>query len=230
MHATVLIPAYNTARHLPRCLDSILAQDYSSFDVLVISDGSTDETVAVAEQYALRDPRISLLALPINQGAAGATAIGITHARGEVITVVDSDDVLMPHALATVVPPFVANARLGFLWTRFMTDGGRMGWSGPLPAGETLFSALMGSWWRASHQRTIRKSTYMASMRLTPAIRISSDYQLALVMASTSCDTLFMDKITYKYTVRRPGSITGDGPAKQKAATVEARAYVAAHL
>ena len=55
---SVIIPVYNAEPFLPACLDSVLSQDYSSFEILVIDDGSTDNSAAIIDRYAAREPRI----------------------------------------------------------------------------------------------------------------------------------------------------------------------------
>ena len=58
---SVIVPAYNIARWLPRCLDSILAQTYKNLEIIVIDDGSTDETSQIIDEYAKKDSRIVVI-------------------------------------------------------------------------------------------------------------------------------------------------------------------------
>ena len=85
---TVVIPAYNRARTIARSIDSVLQQDYHHFELLVVDDASSDDTVAVVRQYA--DPRIRVIQQPCNAGAGAARNRGIKEARGDFIALLDS--------------------------------------------------------------------------------------------------------------------------------------------
>ena len=92
---SIITPAFNAALYVRETLDSIHAQTFSDFEVIVIDDGSIDETAAIVESYALRDPRIQLVRQP-NQGIAAARNVGIARARGRFLALLDSDDVWFP--------------------------------------------------------------------------------------------------------------------------------------
>ena len=88
---SVIIPVYNTAEYLPRCLESILSNTYSNLELICINDGSTDNSLNVLNYYANLDSRI----IVINQQNSGVSAsrnVGLDHASGEYIAFIDSDD------------------------------------------------------------------------------------------------------------------------------------------
>lgn len=88
---SVIIPVYNAEPYLRRCLDSLLAQTFTDFELLLIDDGSRDCSGAVCDEYAGRDPRIKVFHRP-NGGVSAARNVGLDHACGEWITFVDADD------------------------------------------------------------------------------------------------------------------------------------------
>lgn len=92
---SVIVPAYNTAPWLPRCLDSILAQTYRNLEVIVVDDGSTDGTPQILDEYAGKDPRI-LAVHQKNAGAVAAREKGVDLASGAYIAFADSDDAVEP--------------------------------------------------------------------------------------------------------------------------------------
>lgn len=96
---SVIIPVYNTERFLPVCIDSIRCQDYPSFELLLIDDGSTDGSGAIIDQYAAQDPRIVALHQH-NAGVSRTRNRGMDVARGEYITFVDADDRVTPTYLS----------------------------------------------------------------------------------------------------------------------------------
>lgn len=97
---SVIIPAYNRATLVRRALASCLNQDDSDFEVVVVDDGSSDGTAEVVESVG--DPRIRLIRLPVNRGRCPARNAGMAAARGEWFVFLDSDDELLPGALATI--------------------------------------------------------------------------------------------------------------------------------
>jgi glycosyltransferase involved in cell wall biosynthesis len=195
MHVTVLIPVYNRERFIGDALDSVIAQDYHEWDILVVDDGSTDRSVEVVKSR-MSDDRIALIQMK-HGGCAAATAIGIEYARGPVITSLDSDDKLMPDSLSAVMPSFENNPRLGFAWTNCVDSTGDKGPGDFLPYDKTFFEALIGGWWRVCAQRFFRKEFYLQSEGLDTSIKYAVDVQLALLIGKTGCDTMHIPKVTY---------------------------------
>ena len=98
---SVIIPVYNAEKGLTECLDSILRQTMTDFEVICIDDGSTDHSWNILENYAAKDKRIRI-ARQENQGPGKARNYGISLAAGEYIVFVDSDDSVKPTALETI--------------------------------------------------------------------------------------------------------------------------------
>lgn len=88
---SVIVPVYNTAQFLPRCLNSILDQTYNNLEIICVNDGSTDNSAGILKEYEKKDSRIKILAQK-NQGLSGARNTGLKKATGDYITFVDSDD------------------------------------------------------------------------------------------------------------------------------------------
>jgi len=88
---TVVIPVYNTAPYLARCLDSITGQIYKNLEIICVDDGSTDHSLNILRDYEKRDTRIRILS-QLNQGLSAARNNGMALASGDYITFVDSDD------------------------------------------------------------------------------------------------------------------------------------------
>lgn len=91
MLLSVIVPVYNAECCLPRCIDSILAQSYRNFELLLIDDGSKDRSSAICDEYSERDDRIKVFHKD-NGGVSSARNLGLDKAQGEWITFVDSDD------------------------------------------------------------------------------------------------------------------------------------------
>lgn len=100
---SVIMPVYNGARWLPAAVNSVLAQTLSDLEVLIVDDGSVDETARIAEQFASRDGRVQLLRQPSNRGQAAARNLALKIARGAWIAPVDADDEIRPDRLRLLV-------------------------------------------------------------------------------------------------------------------------------
>lgn len=96
---SIIIPAYNAASVLPRCLDSILVQTYKDFEIIVVDDGSSDDTSIILAQYASKDNRIHPIQAK-NNGASVARNRGLDLAKGDYIVFCDSDDMVSPDWLS----------------------------------------------------------------------------------------------------------------------------------
>lgn len=99
MHkVSIIVPVYNTEKYLPRCIESILAQSFTDFELILVNDGSTDNSGKICDEYALIDSRIVVIHKE-NSGANNARKCGIEKSSGEWISFVDSDDTISQNAL-----------------------------------------------------------------------------------------------------------------------------------
>ena len=92
---SVIVPIYNTVEYLPRCVDSIRRQTYRNLEIILVDDGSTDNSGAMAEKFALEDKRVKAFHKE-NGGSSSARNLGIEKASGDFIGFVDSDDYIEP--------------------------------------------------------------------------------------------------------------------------------------
>lgn len=99
---SVIIPVYNTERYLRGCLDSVCAQTYRELEILLVDDGSPDDSGAICDEYAARDARIRVLHQK-NSGVCAARNAGLQMATGSYACFVDSDDKLTENAVADLV-------------------------------------------------------------------------------------------------------------------------------
>ena len=92
---SVIIPVYNVQEYLPACLDCVCGQTYKDLEIILVDDGSTDDSGAICEQYGQNDSRIRVIHKP-NGGQSSARNMGIDVANGRWLTFVDSDDLIAP--------------------------------------------------------------------------------------------------------------------------------------
>ena len=99
---SIIVPVYKVEKYLPKCVDSILAQTFKDFELILIDDGSPDRCGELCDEYAAKDPRIQVIHQK-NQGVSAARNAGLELARGEYIGFVDSDDWIEPEMYETMI-------------------------------------------------------------------------------------------------------------------------------
>ena len=92
---SVVIPVYNAAPYLQRCLDSIYSQSYKNLEIICINDGSTDKSLEILSTYAKKEKRLVVISQE-NKGASAARNAGIERATGDFISFIDADDYILP--------------------------------------------------------------------------------------------------------------------------------------
>lgn len=96
---SIIVPVFNADNYLSECIDSILRQDFIDFELLLIDDGSNDDSAKICDNYKLADSRIIVIHQK-NQGVSVARNVGLDHAKGEYILFVDADDIMLPDSLS----------------------------------------------------------------------------------------------------------------------------------
>jgi glycosyltransferase involved in cell wall biosynthesis/acetyltransferase-like isoleucine patch superfamily enzyme/SAM-dependent methyltransferase len=209
MHISFVIPAYNAAAYLVKCVDSITNQTSRNFEILIIDDGSTDDTATVAHELARKDVRIRVFSQP-NSGQGAARAFGITQAKGEYIWFVDSDDWLQPNVLARIIATLVFKTPdvmvINFEW---VYEGGRNVPSNLVPAhlaGKTIsprlnvsdFSAV--SCWNTPPWRLISKRSLLLEKNITFAKGLFYEDHPFAISLMLNANTVFVDApVSYSY-------------------------------
>ncbi len=98
MKVSVVIPVHNGEKYLAQAIESVLAQTFRDFELLIVDDGSTDGSRAIMDRCARRDARIRILS-QANRGVSAAGNLGFEEARGEWVARLDADDVFLPDKL-----------------------------------------------------------------------------------------------------------------------------------
>lgn len=220
---SVVMPTFDSQHHIRRAVCSILNQSMEDWELVVVDDGCRDQTIQRIKEIQ-RDcgvpDKIRILHQP-HQGCAAATHLGIKESQAPVVTVVDSDDMIHPYSLACITYLMYLHRHVGYLWSKFECGSApdmlsQCGWSKDLPRGMSMLQAFCKTaWWGGQHQRAVRRDVYLSSGGLDTAILYAVDLQLATVMASTECGTLFFNHTLYWYRVHR-SHITGQHRQQQR--------------
>lgn len=115
---SVIMPVYNRASVVGRAIDSVLAQDFADFELIVVDDGSTDASAAIVS--AMPDPGLRFIELATNSGGNAARNRGIREARAPLLCFLDSDDYYLPHKLSAVVRRFAEQPAVEVLIDSFI--------------------------------------------------------------------------------------------------------------
>ena len=98
---SILVPVYNVEKYLQRCVDSVLAQDFTNWEMILVDDGSPDRCPQMCDAFTAKDTRIKVIHQE-NRGAHAARKAGFEHAKGEYLVFLDPDDYLLPKALSSL--------------------------------------------------------------------------------------------------------------------------------
>ena len=130
---SVLLPNYNHAEYLPKCLDEILSQSFTDFELIIIDDASTDDSVDVIKDYARRDPRIRFSQNEKNAGVVVTLNRCLEKARGEFVLGAASDDYVMPKYFDAAIKLLRAHPEAALVTgeVECRTDDGRVVYRGP---------------------------------------------------------------------------------------------------
>lgn len=109
---SVIIPVYNEQKHLSECLQSIINQDYSTMEIIIINDGSKDKSSEIIRMFKQKDKRISCFNNPIRIGASESRNIALSHARGKYVAILDADDVCKENRISLQVNFMEANPKI----------------------------------------------------------------------------------------------------------------------
>jgi glycosyltransferase involved in cell wall biosynthesis len=176
---SVVIPCFNQGHYLREALQSVLAQTLPPAEIVVVDDGSTDNTAAIAREYS----KVRCIHQR-NRGLASARNAGAAHTTGEHIVFLDADDRLKPDALAIGVRELVAHPTCALVWGRCVRidqDGRELPTVPPPPVVGDAFEALLRNnfiWTPAVAM--FRRSVCGPLLRFNPAVDAAADYELYL--------------------------------------------------
>jgi glycosyltransferase involved in cell wall biosynthesis len=190
---SVVIPVFNRASVLPRAMTSVLRQTIHDLEVVVVDDGSQDETPAVAR--AQGDSRVRVVRLATNQGVARARNVGVREARGDWIAFLDSDDEWLPMRLERQ-REWIEEGRSSVLCCRYMRHAPDpiARWApGPAPHAGHVFRALARGW-DPLPSCVIARRAILDAKPFDESLPALADYEMWLRLAAGGVDFLGLDE------------------------------------
>jgi glycosyltransferase involved in cell wall biosynthesis len=198
----VILPVHNRAAAVRRAIDSVLAQDFEDFELIVVDDGSSDDTAIVVDSF--RDPRLKFVRLAKNIGGNGARNRGLEAATAPLVTFLDSDDTYLPEKLAFTIDYFARRPDIDVLLDSFIKSyrPDRAVPDVPLPNPviegndavlEALFTRRI---WKATPAITARRNVALAAGKFDEGLRRRQDFDFILRLAKVgTCATT--DRLTW---------------------------------
>lgn len=208
---SVVVPAYNTEAWLPRSLDSLLAQTYENLEIIVVNDGSTDDTGSVLDAYAAEHPQIKVIHKE-NGGVTSARLRGVAEATGEWIGFMDGDDLIAPEMYQHLMDNAVRyGSDISHCGHQVHFLDGRISYvhnSGVLRQQDMLTGVrdlLDGGLVESSLCTKIFKRALFEGLTdfIDPAIRINEDYLMNYYLFSRAKQSVFEDFCPYCYLLRQ---------------------------
>lgn len=179
---SVIIPTYNRAGTILRSVQSVIGQSYSEWELIIVDDGSTDQTIELVKPVAKQDERIRYISCLENKGQAVARNMGIQEARGEYIAFQDSDDCWMPDKLQRQIALMERHPEYGLVYGQVVYDEAGV-LSTPYPptdAGERVFVDCLKRNRIGTPTMLVRKAVFDTIGLFDTSLPALEDYELAL--------------------------------------------------
>lgn len=213
---SIIIPAYNIAPYLPRCLDSVLSQTYTNLEVIVVDDGSTDNTKEIIEKYAEKDSRI----VPIykeNTGVSDTRNKGLDIATGDYIGFVDGDDYIEENMYELLINNAI----------KYNADIAHCGYRLKFPKNEYYFyntgkiveqdkqqgviHLLEGKFIEPGIWNKLFRRDVVKDIRMKKELKNNEDLLFNIMAFAKSEKSVFEDKALYNYIMRTNSATTSSG-------------------
>ncbi|MEB3293952.1 MAG: glycosyltransferase [Synechococcales bacterium] len=228
---SVIVPAYNVSGYLADALTSLEHQTFQDFEVLIVDDGSTDETAAIARSFSQRDTRFRLLQKP-NGGLSSARNFGIAQAQGEYIALLDGDDAYGVDKLATHVQILDRDPQVGVVYSasRAMREDGKQTWmtlTGKPVQADPLMALFCKNFVGHGSNAVLRRCLFAEVGNFDETLPSVEDLDLWLRIAALRCWRFHRDPRVLCYYRVRPSGLSYNLTQMQK---THDRVIQAAHL
>ncbi len=222
---SIVVPVYNVETYLAKCLDSLIMHDPENYEIIIVNDGSTDGSGALAESYRLRYPSLITVITTENQGLGAARDTGLERASGEFVLFVDSDDYLAPGAVEEILSHLGDGFDLCIFDSVSVTPDGRelnyvsgCRHKGPLSLSEYpgLLLEIPNAW-----NKIYRRSFFLEQDIRFPSRVWFEDLRTVLKLYYYADRIDHVPRAWYRYLIR-PGSITNTKNAGRNLEIIDA--------
>lgn len=197
---SVIVPVYNAEQYLHRCVDSILAQTFPDFELLLIDDGSKDRSAEICDEYAWKDDRVRVFHKE-NGGVSSARNFGLDNAKGEWVSFVDADDIIYSNNLDILFEVGKNNPTINFVIGNYFYKMGNNKKSGSKLNSQVLYNPFELLY---ENKLTIRagvilvKYNVISTFRFDEKITVNEDTKMWINLLSSS-KTYFINSFIHEY-------------------------------
>jgi glycosyltransferase involved in cell wall biosynthesis len=230
---STIIPVFNRAAMLHEAVASVLAQTYRPIEIVIVDDGSTEDTPRVADELAREHSEIRVVHRSVNGGAGAARESGRLIARGEFIQHLDSDDVLLPHKFELQVAASHAHPECGaaYGWTRFRHRDGRAEerpWKRSGERIETMFPSMLAMrWWDTP--APLYRASVIAEAGPWTALRVEEDWEYDCRIAARGVRLAYIEEWVCEVRAHGEGHASGHATAAALRDRAEAHLLMLRH-
>lgn len=198
---SVLIANYNNGRYIHEAIESVLAQTYQNWEIIIVDDGSSDNSPLVYNQYA-NHPKIKVYKNEHNSGCGYTKRKLVELSHGELCGFLDADDALLPHALDIMIETHIAHPEVSVVFSRYYQcdkDWNIIGTNRQLSLkeGEDYFTHQD---FTPEHFVSFKKAMYNKTDGISPLAKIAEDQDLFFKLEEVA-PCFILDNVTYKYRI-----------------------------
>ena len=221
---SIIVPIYNAQKTLERCIDSILNQDYSDFELLLIDDGSKDDSGEICDIYAAKDKRVRVIHKE-NSGVSASRNLALQEAKGDYLQFLDADDWITPNATRLLAESMEQNHCDMVIADFYRVIGERLSHKGSIDEdgvlGREEFANHMmenpadfyyGVLWNKLYKRTIIEKHQLC---MNPEISWCEDFMFNLEYIR-HCENIFVLQVPIYYYVKTKGSLVSQSMSLAK--------------
>lgn len=213
MEISIIVPIYNTESYLARCVESILSQSFSDYELLLVDDGSTDESGNMCDAYAEKDERVQVFHKK-NSGVSSTRNIGINEAKGKFVCFVDADDWLEKDAMELLVKKQLENEAdiiSGNRIIHYHCGDSLFEEKKYSNSREMILQMMQYGWDHFITGRLIRRSLFVDhGLRCKDGLDVAEDRYMMTSLAYYMKGFATINDVVYHYNRRNEGSLTGN--------------------
>lgn len=217
---SIIVPCYNTGKYIKRCLNSILSQDYKNIEVIVVDDGSVDDTGSMVKTIASLDSRVKYI-YKDNSGVSDTRNKGISYSRGEYLTFVDSDDTIEHDLYTSLISMLIdydadiAHSSYSRVYENVKNNISGNGNIYVMNRKDSIDKLLNGGLFTGSVWNKVYKKEIVENIRFNEKYKINEDVLYNLYAFLNSKKIVYYDKCLYNYFTSETSSCVSTNTIKK---------------
>lgn len=229
---SVIIPIYNASKYLKRCLQSVIDQTFKDFELILVDDGSKDNSLEICKIFKEKDPRISIISQP-NSGSSVARNVGLDSSSGEYVLQIDADDWIEPNMLEVMYREAI-NTGADIIGTGFYKEypsGKSEKFVYPYLNEDNQIPLRIQVLYCAFWNKLIKRQLYLDfDIRGVPGITMWEDNIVTLRLRYHSKKTVCLDQALYHYRVETGNSMCDQNRDKYPDSKIKAAVYLSKYF